>query len=82
MRGKQTILVAAMVTALAVPLTVYSGPNLTKDAEFQAEWQQLIAAAKQEGRLVVNLCCRASFRSVFERFGKKFGIRMTISVGS
>lgn len=82
MRHTHTILVAAMVAVLAVPLTVYGNPNPTSDAKFQAEWKKLIAAAKQEGRLVVNLCCRASFRSVFERFGKKFGIRVTISVGS
>ena len=59
-------------------------PTLTADDIFQAEWEQLIADAQEEGELVLILGSGRSrdHREVFNFFGDKFGINMLGSTGS
>ena len=59
-------------------------PTPTPDplAVFQAEWDELIAAAQAEGKLVVVGTGSAGFMAQFyEHFGEKFGIQTTLSAG-
>jgi iron(III) transport system substrate-binding protein len=51
---------------------------------FEKEWAQLIAAAQQEGRVVIAAGGAPSreYRSVVELFQKKFGIQVSLSTGS
>lgn len=57
----------------------------TPDAmmEFKSEWEELIAAAQEEGELVVILGGSASraFRPVVEEFGKRFNINAIPAAG-
>jgi iron(III) transport system substrate-binding protein len=52
--------------------------------QFEKEWAKLIAAAQQEGRLVIAAGGAPSreYRSVVEFFQKKFGIQVSLSTGS
>ena len=60
-------------------------PTPTPDplVAFQAEWDALVAAAKEEGELVVILGGAASraYRPVVEEFGRQFGIDVTAATG-
>ncbi|MEE8517531.1 MAG: hypothetical protein V3S98_00220, partial [Dehalococcoidia bacterium] len=64
-------------TATSAP----AGP--TADEMFQAEWDALIAAAQEEGELVVILGGAASraYRPVIEHFGDLFDIKVTAATG-
>ena len=68
----------------AAPLP-QSTPTPTPDAatRFQAEWDALITAAKDEGSLTVAFGGGTSrwFRPIAEFFGEKFGIDVVITVG-
>ena len=67
-------------TATAVPA---GEPTPDADAMFQAEWDALIAAAQEEGELVVILGGAASraYRPVIEHFGDLFDIKVTAATG-
>ena len=53
-------------------------------SQFDKEWAKLIAAAQQEGRVVIAAGGAPSreYRSVAELFQKKFGIPVSLSTGS
>ena len=53
-------------------------------SQFESEWAKLIAAAQQEGRLVISAGGAPSreYRSVVELFQKKFGLQVSLSTGS
>jgi iron(III) transport system substrate-binding protein len=53
-------------------------------SQFENEWAKLIAAAQQEGRLVISAGGAPSreYRSVVELFQKKFGLQVSLSTGS
>jgi len=66
--------------------TAEPGPSATTEptpakAEWEIEWEETLAAAKEEGTLVVALSGGSfrQFRPVVEHFGKKFGIQVEIS---
>jgi iron(III) transport system substrate-binding protein len=53
-------------------------------SQFENEWAKLIAAAQQEGRVVISAGGAPSreYRSVVELFQKKFGLQVSLSTGS
>ncbi len=63
-----------------------AGPTPTPDeaARFQAEWAELIEAARAEGELSITLGSVSSrnFRSIIDAWGERFGITPLISSGS
>ena len=63
---------------LAVPLVLAMEELSTADT-----WDDTLAAAKKEGKLVVVLGGAASrnYRPVFKHFEKRFGIRTVVSTG-
>ena len=51
-------------------------------AAWEAEWEKIAAAARQEGELVIIATgSAAAYRPVFEYFGKKFGVKITHVTG-
>ncbi len=50
-------------------------------AGFQDEWKQLIAAAKEEGKISMSVGPLRNYRSVLDIFSKKFGIRVKAQTG-
>ena len=59
-------------------------PTPTPDASFEAKWAELVAAAQEEGEIVIILSGTLSRtgRPTFDYFGEKFGIKMVTSSGS
>ena len=59
-------------------------PTATLAPTFEQEWQELIAAAQAEGRIVIAAGGSPSreYRPVVTAFGKKFGIQVELSTGS
>lgn len=59
-------------------------PTATPDTSFEAEWARLVAAAQEEGELVIILSGTLSRtgRPTLDFFGKKFGIKVIASSGS
>ncbi len=73
------ILSAAILTFL-----VFSAPAaFAASADFQKEWAKLIAAAKKEGTVSIAAGGAPSrqYRHVFNKFTKKFGIKVEVSRG-
>ena len=72
------VTVQAPATATPVP------PTPTTDPSFEAEWQRLIEAAGEEGKLFVAGGGRGiiELEPVYEIFGQKFGINVTLGRGS
>ena len=68
------------VLVLFVPLAY----GASGSSQFDKEWAKLIAAAQQEGRVVIAAGGAPSreYRSVAELFQKKFGIPVSLSTGS
>ena len=68
------------------PPAVGDEPTPTPDAAaaFQAEWEELIAAAQAEPELVLVLGGSAgrNYRPIADFFGEKFSIEMVVSSGS
>ncbi len=64
--------------------TPTSGPTATSTASFNAQWQALIAKAKQEGEvdIVAGGSASREFTPVADAFGKQFGIKVNFSTGS
>ena len=78
-RSPTGILSAAILTLL-----VFSAPAaFAASHDFQKEWAKLIAAAKKEG--VVSIAAGGApsrqYRFVFNKFQKKFGIKVEVSRG-
>lgn len=73
-------LAALGVLFLFLPATY--GASAT--SQFEKEWAKLIAAAQQEGRLVIAAGGAPSreYRPLVEFFQKKFGIQVSLSTGS
>src|SRR5918999_4098285 len=59
-------------------------PGASATSEFDKEWAKLIAAAQQEGRVVIAAggAPPREYRSVAELFQKKFNIPVSLSTGS
>jgi iron(III) transport system substrate-binding protein len=72
----------AALAVLVVFLPLAYGASVT--SQFDKEWAKLIAAAQQEGRVVIAAGGAPSreYRSVVELFQKKFGIPVSLSTGS
>ena len=72
----------AAVGVLFLFLPAAHGASAT--SQFEKEWAKLIAAAQQEGRVVIAAGGAPSreYRSVVELFQKKFGIPVSLSTGS
>ena len=68
-------------TATAPPQAT---PTPDEAARFQAEWDALIAAAQEEGEVVLAFGGAAGrmYRGITEVFGEKFGITPVVSTGS
>ena len=91
MKGTRAIVI---VGAIALLLAACGSPNPTPTAPsgpggeapatgFAAEWDALIAAAQDEGRLIVSGSGGVSeIAPVYRIWGDKFGIRVTIARGS
>lgn len=58
-------------------------PAAAASAEFEKQWQELIAAAKKEGMVSIAAGGAPSrqYRHVFERFKEKFGVDVEVSRG-
>jgi ABC-type Fe3+ transport system substrate-binding protein len=74
--------VAALAVSLLIAIRTADGAAAT--AEFDKEWSKLIAAAQQEGRVVIAAGGAPSreYRSVAELFQKKFNVAVSLSTGS
>jgi ABC-type Fe3+ transport system substrate-binding protein len=72
----------AILGVLFLFLPAAHGASAT--SQFESEWAKLIAAAQQEGRLVISAGGAPSreYRSVVELFQKKFGLPVSLSTGS
>lgn len=81
-----------LVLALVVLVSVACGGARTGapppdqpvgDSEFQREWNALIARARAEGELVGVIGAGAGTEEgeIWEEFGRKFGIKITLTVG-
>jgi iron(III) transport system substrate-binding protein len=79
-RASQAFLLALGLSFCFVPKAY--GAQAT--ANFEQEWSQLVAAAKQEGTLSVASGGAPSrqYRPVADAFTKKFGIRVEVSTGN
>ena len=64
-------------TPTPVPPTAAGETGGSSDP-FQAEWEALIKAAQEEGRLIM---ARSQASHIARMFGEQFGIRVTISAG-
>lgn len=64
-------------TPTPVPPTAPGEASGSSDP-FQAEWEALIKAAQEEGRLII---ARSQASHIARMFGEQFGIRVTISAG-
>lgn len=73
------------VAALAVLGLCASAPSaaVAASAEFQKQWDALIAAAKKEGKVSIAAGGAPSrqYRHVFEKFKEKFGVDVEVSRG-
>ena len=73
-------------TATPTPAPAMAEPTPTPDAMamFEAEWDELVAAAQAEGEVVIVMGGSASrnYRPVAEAFQNKYGITTTVSTGS
>lgn len=91
--------IAIVLYFLLVPLAVYAAPAPTQPPatpvtpgaakkllppNFEHEWARLAAAAKQEGKLIVNFGRSGArdYGSFFKAFEEKFGIKVTVGRGS
>lgn len=91
--------IAIALSFLLVPLAVYAAtaptqppaipvtPGTAKKPlvpNFEREWARLAAAAKQEGKLIVNFGRSGArdYGSFFKAFEEKFGIKVTVGRGS
>ena len=72
----------AILGVLFLFLPAAHGASAT--SQFENEWAKLIAAAQQEGRVVISAGGAPSreYRSVVELFQKKFGLQVSLSTGS
>ena len=70
-------------TATPVPPTA-TQPPADERAAFEIEWEELIAAAQEEGELVTFLCCAlgSDIDSYIPAFEEEFGIKWINSTGS
>lgn len=71
---------ATLVTMSAV--AVVSQALAQASADFQAKWDELAAAAKKEGTLVLSTSALPDFQPIFDEFTKRFGIRIQTDGGS
>jgi len=71
---------------LLIPLlfTATAAFGATAPANFEQEWSKLVAAAKQEGNILVASGGAPSrqYRPVMDAFTKKFGIKVEVSTGN
>ena len=77
--GSVRSILPALLLAVAPPAFAAAAP-----ANFEQEWSKLIAAAKQEGNLMVASGGAPSrqYRPVMDAFTKKFGIKVEVSTGN
>jgi len=73
----------AGLTALAAGAGLLVMAAVPAQADFQAEWAKLIAAAKKEGKVSIAAGGAPSrqYRHIFEKFKAKFGVNVEVSRG-
>lgn len=74
----------AVRAAALVAMLLFLPAAYGASAQFDQQWADLIAAAQKEGRLVIAAGGAPSreYRSVIDRFQKKFNIEVAMSTGS
>ena len=71
------------VTVVPTPTAAAAVPTPTLDASFTAEWERLIAAAQEEGKLVIAGGGGVqSIAPIYKIFEDKFGIKVVLGRGS
>ena len=72
-----------MATVLVASRLLYSSANAAdSSADWQAEWQRVMAAAKKEGKVVVSVPPGAELRKALkEGFERRFGIELELVTG-
>ncbi len=77
---------ATPIPPTATPAPAMAEPTPTPDAmmEFKSKWEELIAAAQDDGEVVIVMGGSASrnYRPVAEAFQEEFGVTTTVSTGS
>ncbi len=75
---------AATLGLLAGTLLLSISPPAAAQANFEAQWAELIAAAKKEGSLMIASGGAPSrqYRPTVDAFQKKFGIKTQVSTGN
>ena len=71
-------------TATPTPRPAEPTPTPDERTQFEREWTDLIAAAQEEGEVVIVMGGSASrnYRPVAEAFQEQFGVNATVSTGS
>ena len=71
------------VTVAPTPTATAPVPTPTPDPSFEAEWQRLIAAAQEEGKLVIAGGGGVSdIAPIYKLFEDKFGVKVVLGRGS
>ena len=80
----RTVRSVGSVGSLLFLLTATAAFGAAAPANFEQEWSKLIAAAKQEGNLMVASGGAPSrqYRPVMDAFTKQFGIKVEVSTGN
>ncbi len=70
-------------TPTPVPTVAMADPTPTPDP-FEAEWEALVAAAREEGKLDAFICCALGrvFDDHIDAFQENFGVEITSATGS
>ncbi|HLY64523.1 MAG TPA: extracellular solute-binding protein, partial [Chloroflexota bacterium] len=72
---------AASAPASPPPSSAASG-SLTAPADWQRQWDQIIAGAKKEGKLNLVVTTGEPFSTVYQAFTAKYGVQVDITTGN